>query len=170
MTEKSPDQNISFEQFPRLSPIAVALLTILTLGFYVPYWLYTRTRIIDKLHTGKPVPSLLIALCMGGYIMLLVLIFQVPTNLSPEQIMNAPEFSRLMNAAMVINMMQLCWAFLFLQRINDCTNAKPGEPLYGNYIILVLAHLLIVNVYYLQYKINQINDSRQKTDNIIGLM
>lgn len=160
----------SFEKFPRVSPIAVALLTVLTLGFYVPYWLYTRTLLLNKLHASGPIPALLIALCMGGYIMLLVLAFQLPTDLTVEQIMNTPEFGRLMDAALILNLIQLCWAFIFLQRINMCTGAKHGEELYGSYLILVLAHLIIVNVYYLQYKINQINDSRQKTDKIIGLM
>jgi hypothetical protein len=170
MMEKTPAQNTSFEQFPRLSPIAVALLTVVTLGFYVPYWLYTRTRIIDKIHAGKPVPSLLIALCMGGYIMLLVLAYQLPTNIDAEQIVQTAEFGRMMDAAVLLNIIQLCWAFLFLQRINVITGAKAGDPLHGSYFILVLAHLIIVNVFYLQYKINQIVDTHHKTDNIIGLM
>jgi len=168
--ENPQTQTLSFEKFPRVSPLIVALLTIATLGFYVPYWLYTRTRIIDKMYPGKPIPSLLIALCMGGYIMLLVLVFQMPTDLNAEQMMNTPEFGRMMNAAMAINMIQLCWAFLFLQRINVCSGAKQGEAEYGSYFILVIAHFLIVNVYYLQYKINQIIDNRQKSDKMIGLM
>jgi len=169
-TENPQTQNSSFEKFPRVSMLAIVLLTIATLGFYVPYWLYTRTRLIDKLYPGKPIPSLLIALCMGGYIMLLVLVFQVPVSENAEQIMNSPEFDRLMNAAMIINMIQLAWAMLFLQRINACAGYKPNDPEYGNYFILVLAHFLIVNIYYLQYKINQINDSGQKNNPIIGLM
>lgn len=153
-----------------MSPLAVVMLTIVTLGFYVPYWLYTRTHIMDKMHTGKPIPALFIALCMGGYIMLLVLAYQLPADLSAQQIINSPEFDRLRYAAVALNIIQLCWAFLFLQRINACTNAKPGDILHGSYFILVLAHLIIVNVYYLQYKINQIVENRHKTDKIIGLM
>ena len=170
MIEQTPEPQGSFELFPRLSPLAVVLITVVTLGFYVPYWLYTRTRIIDKMHTGSPIPALFIALCMGGYIALLVLAYHLPTNLSAEQMMQSAEFGRLMDIAVVLNLIQLCWAFMFLQRINICSGAKPGEPLHGNYFILVLAHLIIVNVYYLQYKINQIVDSRQKPETVIGLM
>jgi hypothetical protein len=170
MTEKTPDQNIFFAQFPRLSPFAVVLLTVATLGFYVPYWLYTRTRILERFAPGKPIPQLLVALCMGGYIMLLVLAYQLPTHLNAEQITNSPEFGRLMDVVVALNIALLCWAFLFLHRINLCTGAKPGDILHGSYFILVLAHLLIVNVYYLQYKINQIVDSQKNAGNIIGLM
>lgn len=170
MTEQTPEPKISFELFPRLTPIAVALITIVTLGFYVPYWLYTRTRIIDKMHKGKPIPSLFIALCMGGYIALLILAYQLPTNLSAEQMMQSTEFGRLMDVAVALNIIQLCWAFMFLQRVNTCSGAQTGDELHGSYFILVLAHLVIVNIFYLQYKINQIVDSRQKPENTIGLM
>lgn len=172
MTTETPSEtNASFELFPRLSPLLVVIIALVTLGFYVPYWLYTRTRIIDKIHKGSPIPSLFIALCMGGYIALLVLAYQLPTaNMTVEQIAESAGFSQLMDVAVILNVIQLCWACVFLQRINACTGAQPGEPIHGSYFLLVLAHLIIVNVYYLQYKINQIVDSRQQPDNTIGLM
>ena len=171
MTTETPSEpSATFELFPRLSPLLVVLLTLVTLGFYVPYWLYTRTRIIDKMYKGSPIPSLFMALCMGGYIALLVLVYQIPANLTVEQIMQSEGFGHLMDVAVILNIIQLCWACVFLQRINACSGAKPGESLHGSYFFLVLTHLIIVNVYYLQYKINQIVDSRQQPDNTIGLM
>jgi len=157
-----------FERFPRTSLIFIVLLTLATLGFYVPYWLYTRTRILNQLLPNNPIPSLLIAMCMGGYIMLLALVYQLPADMNTEQIMNSPQFSHLMNAAMLLNLVQLAWAMLFLQRVNICTAAQTTDALYGSYFLLVLAHLFIVNIYYLQYKINQIADS--KPSSTIGLM
>jgi hypothetical protein len=154
----------SFSAFPRTTPFVVVLLTLVTLGFYVPWWLYTRTRVLNRLLPASPVPSLPMAFCMGGYLMLLVMITQIPAGMDAVQIMDSPEFSRLMDAAMFLNLVQLVWATLFLQRLNLCTHSKPGDTLYGSFFILVLAHFFVVSVFYLQHKINQIADHQRKPD------
>jgi hypothetical protein len=159
-----------FNAFPRTTPFVVVLLTLVTLGFYVPWWLYTRTRVLNRLLPASPVPSLPMALCMGGYLVLFVLITQIPAGMDADQIMNSPEFTRLMDAAMFLNLVQLVWATFFLQRLNLCTNAKPGDTLYGSFFILVLAHLFIVNVFYLQHKINQIANRQHKDDSPGGIL
>lgn len=166
----------SFQGFKRLPPILVLLLTFATLGLYVPYWLYTRTRILNQLCPDKPIPSLVIALCMGSLIMFAVTMFhflnQLPDTATLEQLQSNADFIRLMDVAMVVNFLQLLWAMFFCHRLNVCTQASPGERRYSSYFFLILSHLLIVSIFYLQYKLNQlIDDNAQiQSPNTIGLM
>jgi len=169
-------ESLSFQRFQRLSPILLLLITLGTLGLYVPFWLYTRTRLLNSLCPAKPVPSIIIALCMGSLLMFAIMLFQflnqLPETIPLEQLQNNPDFVRLMDAAMIVNFLQLLWAMLFCHRLNVCTQAKPGDRHYGSYFFLALSHLLIVNIFYLQYKVNQLIDDKAQiqSENTIGLM
>jgi hypothetical protein len=169
-------ESSSFQRFPRLSPILLLLITFGTLGLYVPYWLYTRTRLLNTLCSTRPVPSLIIALCMGSLLMFIILLFQFLSQLPPtlvlEDLKNHPGFIQLMDVAMIVNFLQLLWAMFFCHRLNVCTQAKPGDRHYGSYFFLALSHLLIVNIFYLQYKLNQLIDENVQSqgENTIGLM
>lgn len=166
----------SLQRFQRLSLPLLLLITLGTLGLYVPYWLYTRTRILNSLCPAQPLPSLIIALCMGSLLMFVMMLFQfvnhLPDAAALEQLQNNPDFARLMDVAMVVNFLQLVWAMLFCHRLNICTQAMPGERHYSSYFFLALSHLLIVNIFYLQYKINQLIDDNTRTQapDTIGLM
>lgn len=169
-------ESLSFPRFPRMQPFTTLLLTIITLGLYVPYWLYTRTRVLNGLCPAKPVPSIIIALCMGSLLMFVILLFQflnqLPETIVVEQLQNHPDFVKLMDVAMAVNFLQLLWAIFFCHRLNNCTRAKPGDRYYSSYFFLTLAHLLIVNIFYLQYKLNQLMDNNAPIQgkNTIGLM
>jgi len=169
-------ENLSFQRFKRLSPLLLLLITVGTLGLYVPYWLYTRTRILNSLCPAKPIPSLVIALCMGSLLMFAILLFQflnqLPETVVLDQLQNNPDFIKLMDVAMIVNFLQLLWAMFFCHRLNVCTQTKPGDRHYSSYFFLALAHLLIVNIFYLQYKVNQLIDDKAQaqTEKTIGLM
>lgn len=169
-------ESLSFQRLQRMSTTVLLLLTLGTLGLYVPYWLYTRTRLLNSLCPAKPVPSLVIALCMGSILMFAILLFQflnqIPDSAALEQLQNNPDFAKLMDVAMVVNFLQLLWAMLFCHRLNICTKAAPGDRHYSSYFFLAVAHLLIVNIFYLQYKINQLIDDHIETqsENTLGLM
>lgn len=169
-------ESLSFQRFPRLSPLLLLLLTFGTLGLYVPYWLYTRTRILNEMCPTRPLPSLVIALCMGALLMFAIMLFQflnqLPDDTTLDQLRNNADFIRLMDVAMLVNFLQLLWAMFFCHRVNICTQGKPGERHYSSYFLLALSHLLIVNIFYLQYKLNQLIDDnvQSQTSNTIGLM
>ena len=146
------------------------LLMMVTLTLYIPYWLYTRTRILNTLCPQKPIPTLFMAFCIGGYIVLMVMSHQLPEAITMDELISNPEFYNFVLVASLVGMLQLIWIILFCQRLNLCTGVTKNDPLYANYAILVISNALIANVYYLQYKINQINDSGQKHNPIIGLM
>jgi hypothetical protein len=166
----------SFQRFRRVSPTLVLLLTFVTLGLYVPYWLYTRTRILNNLCPDRPLPSLVMALCMGSLLMFAIMLFQflhqLPDSTSLEQLQNNGGFIRLMDAAMIVNFLQLLWALFFCHRLNVCTQARAGERHYSSYFFLTLSHVLIVSIFYLQYKLNQLMDdnAQSQTPSTIGLM
>jgi hypothetical protein len=162
--------SLSFRQFPRLSPFLVVLLTLLTLGFYLPWWLYTRSQILNRIYPQKPISQFLIALCMGGLIMMIALVFQIPQQASVDLMVKTPEFQRVMDVAMVLNFLQFIWALIFCQRLNLCSQRQMGDPLYASYFILLLSHLFIVSIFYLQYKLNQFIDQNAEPQSPIGIM
>lgn len=161
---------VSFAAFPRVSPTLTLVLTLVTLGFYVPWWLYTRTRVLNRLCPQKPVSSLLTALCLGAYIMLMVLAWQMPEHVSFQEIFTNPELQNVVSAASFVGLLQIIWLVVFCQRLNLCTQAAPGHSLHANYAILVLTNFLILNVAYLQYKINQAIDSKHTPDTPGGIL
>lgn len=145
----------SIQSFQRVPLLLVAALALLSLGFYVPYWLYTRSRIINEINPAHPIPFWFMALCMGGFLMLLGLILQFPEGMTAEEWMASESFKPVLRVAIVVNGLMLLWSAIFLHRLNLAASIDSNDPRHGNYFFLVLVHLLIVSVFYLQYKINQ---------------
>lgn len=175
MTEPSPTtETTSFQRFPRMMPFLTLLLAIGTLGLYVPYWLYTRTRLLNEMCPQQPIPSLIVALCMGALVMFVVMAFQVVSELPPqitlEQLREHPGFIRLMDAAMIVNILQLLWGLLFCHRLNLCAQAHAGNTLYSSYFWLSLSHFFIVNIFYLQFTLNRLIDSGTPNQSGLGIM
>lgn len=165
---------MTFQRFPRVQPLLILLFSLASLGLYVPYWLYTRTRILNSLCPQQPVPTVVVALSMGSLLVFAVMLYQLmgqlPAQITLQQLQDHPGFQKLMDVAMVINLLQLLWALLFCHRLNLCTRALPGDPRYSSYFFLALSHILIVNIFYLQYKINQLIDENIPNQSTIGLM
>lgn len=145
----------------RVPLLLVAVLALCSLGFYVPYWLYTRSRVLNAMDPSRAIPVWFMALCMGGFLMLLGLIMQFPPGMTAEQWMASEEFQPVMQVAIAVNVLMLAWSVIFLHRLNQITGVSYGDPRYGSYFFLMLVHLLIVSIFYLQYKINQHLDQRQ---------
>ena len=159
----------SFQQFPRVSPLLTLLWMLLTFTLYLPYWLFTRTRILNRLYPQHPVPVLVPVLCAVSYAVLFYYSFQLPPDITLDQLMKDPQYLPFVSVAALGNLVQLVWIILFCQRLNACVGAMPGQPLYTRYSLLVLSNFLIVNVVYPQHKINQIITSQHRPDQPTGI-
>lgn len=156
---------IPYERFPRMELLLVLILTLVTMGTYTYYWLFTRTQILNQLIPEKPISNVFVSLCIAGFIVLLFTLFSVPEASSIEELQELGVYNKVAGMIMVLNGLLLAWGLLFCQRLNMLSQKENRDALYANYLYLILAHLLIVNTLYLQYKINQLIDSQR-----IGLM
>lgn len=161
MTDNTSPASSSLAGLQRVPLLLVAVLALCSLGFYVPYWLYTRSRALNAMDPSRAIPVWFMALCMGGFLMLLGLIMQFPPGMTAEEWMASKEFQPVMQVAIAVNVLMLAWSMIFLHRLNRITGVGYGDPRYGSYFFLVLVHLMIVSIFYLQYKINQHLDQRQ---------
>lgn len=166
----SSPADTGFRVFPRVSPLFTLVLTALTMGIYVPYWLFTRTRILNRVFPQHAIPWLFVLFCLAGYLVLLVLGYQLPQEISLVQLITDPQYRPLLSVAASVNLLLLVWTVLFCQRINRCTGKVAGDPLHASYPVLVLSNCLVNNVYYLQYKINQVNDTPRTPGAPVGTL
>lgn len=153
-TEKSIEK---IKQFPHISTWAVIGLTIITLNLYVYYWLYTRTKILNRLLPEKPIAGWIAILTI--VLMLLSQVFSlVPVFISmgieflnPEILGAIIMISPFVNLILVI--LFLIWIFSFRNRINILSESNKGSQFWLGGILT-----FFINVYYFQYKINQMHD------------
>jgi len=152
---------VAYGRFPRMEPVWVLLLTLLTMGLYTYYWLFTRTKILNTLIPEKPISNNFVSLCLTGFVVLLVMILSLPETSSMEELQQSSHYNTIMMLIMGLNGLLLLWGILFCQRLNLLSQSNRQDALYSNYLILTVIHLLIVNTLYLQYKINQLIDNQR---------
>ena len=140
------------QAFPRFSTWGVFLLTFVTVGLYPVYWLYTRTRILNRVLPSNPVP---VGLAVAAVIALLAS--------AAASFLNGmyPDHSGVGAMSSVINIVSgivnLVWVFMFRNRLNQ--HFVPHE---GDRYRLSGVLTFFFTVLYLQYKLNQLID-RERT-------
>lgn len=137
------------ENFPRFSAWAVFGLTIITLGIYYPYWLFTRTRILNRIHENK-ISCALVNVVIGLFIVNLVLSYISGMNPQDEDLNLS---ANLINILYAIT--NLYWVFSFRNRIHQITGADKESGFWLGGILT-----FFFQVIYLQYKINEYIDTR----------
>jgi hypothetical protein len=135
----------SYGDFPRISTWWIIPLTVITLGLYPSYWLYSRVKTLNALsHTdavaeGLPVAGLL--LNAGN------LVAELVNTAFPHPI-GFPLIALVLQLAFFI--VNLVCLFSF----RDELNAHPTEYSEGSYHLSGLATFFL-HVLYLNYKLNQ---------------
>lgn len=140
------DKNEGFEIFTRFSTWYVIGLSIITLSFYIPYWLYTRSRKLNAIAT-EPISATFMILSTVIYITSFAVIFIeefIPKD--TEILFRLFDF--------IANVLIIVWTFKFRNRMQ-------GFAL-GQGIAVGGVFTFLFQIYYLQYKINQILESIQK--------
>lgn len=131
----------------RSSVVATILLSIVTLGIYYIYWLYTRTASINMVCQNK---------ISNGFIILAIISF-VASFCSGFAQGLYPESQQIEMATAIINIVatiiSIVWLFSVRSRLNDMTFSKRGDTNWAGPILT-----FFFQIYYLQYKINRIQD------------
>lgn len=148
--ETGVTDNKNMQKLPRISTWHVFALNILTLGLYYPYWLYTRSMIINQVHTNK-IPSNLINTVLAILIINLLFSLVSGQQTAPDEEKAA---SSLLSLLYIVS--SWYWAFTIRNRIHQMTHAVKHSGYWLNGILTLLFPLL-----YLQYKINEYIDTHQ---------
>ncbi len=152
--EHSPNSGISedkpgspIQSLPRISTWHVVAFSILSLGIYNTYWLYTRTQLINQLHDKKipmSVPHTVIGLLLVNFI------FSIMSGVNPDNL----EYSELASlSGLIFSLCNVFWVFMLRHRIHRMTLAGEKSLFWLNGIFTFL-----FQVAYLQYKINEYID------------
>ena len=150
-----PPGSAGIRAFPRLGTLLVVALGILTLGIYLLYWLYTRTRILNSLLPSRPVPAGLINFVLSTYIVVIGLSL---VELAYPGNQTIGTVTSLINLVSSIGF--LIWVFIFRERLNHFNNAAPGQRYWLGPILTFFFQSM-----YFQYKINQMLDEQNDDGN-----
>lgn len=148
--ETGVSDNKNMQKLPRISTWHVFALNILTLGLYYPYWLYTRSMIINQVHNNK-IPDSLISTVLA--ILIINILYSLVAGPTTEHETSQATLNPL---ALLYIISSWLWAFTIRNRIHQMTHAQKHSGYWLSGILTVLFPLL-----YLQYKINEYIDTHQ---------
>ena len=140
------------KQLNRFTTWGVVGLTIITLGIYFIYWMYSRTKVLNNQLSTDKIAGWLIAICVFLYILTIGLSYgPLLTSLNPEMIVTLASISLV--ASLINIVFFLTWIYTFRNRINKLSGSHKGDSLWLGGVLT-----FFISVYYFQYKINQIHD------------
>ena len=146
-SDHKPHQSNPMQRLPRFSAWGVFGLSIISLGLYYTYWLFTRTQIINQVQ-GQQIPMGLPHTVIG--LLMVNLIFSLMSGANPD---NADYQQLASISGLCFNLGNLFWVFTIRQRIHRMTKAGEQSLFWLNGIFTFLFQVL-----YLQYKINEYID------------
>lgn len=143
------------QSLPRISIVYVFLFNILSLGLYHPYWLYTRSTIINQVHSHK-IPENLIHTVLGLF--LVSIVFSFMSSSQPDN----PDYKMALNVfTLIYTFSTLYWAFTIRNRLHQMSHAGKQSGYWISGVLTVLFQVL-----YLQYKINEYIDTHQSESSL----
>jgi|GEM_PF-3168610 len=134
----------ALQALPRVSVWAALGLSIISLGLYYTYWLFTRTQTINRV-TDRPISMILVHTVLGLLMLNLILSFVSGYNPDNEQYRQLASISGL-----AYSLLNLFWVFTLRQRLHKMTQAGERSLFWINGIWTFLFQVL-----YLQFKINE---------------
>ena len=146
------DSSQRMHNFSRFSAWGVFGLSIITLGLYYIYWLFTRTQLINRVHHDK-ISDTLVYSVLGLMLVNIALSF-----LSGMYEQNADYELAANISSLVYSISSLFWIFAVRNRIHQMSDAS---QLNGYWLGGVMTFLF--QVLYMQYKINEYIDTHPTT-------
>lgn len=137
--------------FNRFSTWGLFGLALISFGIYNIYWLYNRTQKLNSI-CENPIPKGFMNGAVITYIAFMVVSFL--GGLVPSAAEMLAMISGVLNLAVVV--LFLVWAFKFRNRLNQITHSE-GKKTWAGPIMT-----FFFNVLYLNYKINQNIDERNR--------
>ncbi|AJQ97881.1 DUF4234 domain-containing protein [Gynuella sunshinyii] len=148
-----PDFIEDLNAFKRVSVWRMVFLTIVTLGVYPIYWMYTRTQILNSI-TSQGISSsvIRIALVSGGVYLLSPIL---------GQYLVGHQFAAAMKLFAVASyiVFTLIWLFGLRAEITRIARNQGQSDFHANGVLTYFFQML-----YLQYKINQFFDRQENHD------
>jgi len=138
------------KSFKRFTTWGVVGLAIITLGIYGYYWMISRTKVLNSLIpenkiAGWVVPSVIAIGVINIFLSLL-------PSVAPEVAAQAAVIS--IPLSLIGFVLVLIWAFKFRNRLNIISGSSKGNVFWLGPILTFFFQL-----YYFQYKINQMHDA-----------
>ncbi|MCB1616544.1 MAG: DUF4234 domain-containing protein [Pseudomonadales bacterium] len=137
-----------FSRFPEVGILWMLALSFLTLGFYLLYWFFSRSRLLNELLPEAPIPSAFIYLCCSGFFVNTALAIYTESLEKTETISQVAFL-----IYFLVNCLFLVWALMIRTRINVLVGSDSGT------FAANIWWTLLLEAWYLQYKINQIKRS-----------
>lgn len=135
---------------PRFSAWAVFGLTVITLGLYMYYWMYVRTRALNR-HVSNPI---------GQPFMIITSALMLCSWASNFVSQVAPGVGAVMGlTGLVGTVMFVIWLYQLRGRLHQVQRLSQGQPLWIGPVLT-----FFLTVIYLQYKINQSLDHQAGQD------
>lgn len=140
------DSNGDITNFKRFSAWGVFGLSIITIGIYGVYWLYTRTKVLNEFSEKKISPFLI-----NSNIVLYCI--NMLSGLIPESQVELIIAGGILSLVYVV--FNLVWVFTMRARLHDVASARDRHYFsIGPILTFFFQHI------YLQYKINQYIDNQ----------
>ena len=139
------------KQFPRFTTWAVVGLTMITLGIYAFYWLYSRTKMLNNLLPENKVAAWLPIGTLVAYVIYFLLSFAPLVMGSPDLMAATAGLSAVFSIVYMV--LFIIWVYAFRNRLNILSGSNKGDMFWLGGILT-----FFINVYYFQYKINQMHD------------
>lgn len=150
--ESTGSSTNKIKQFARFSTWAVVGLGSITMGGYAVYWLYSRIKVLNKLLPENKISTWLPIITLATYFLNIILSF------APLAMMENPELAIMVAGISVLSSLiyVICFImsiFAFRKRLNILSKSTKGDSSWLGGI-----KTFFFNVYYFQYKINQMHD------------
>lgn len=143
-TPAADSQGHALQALPRVSVWTVLVLSIISLGLYYTYWLFTRTQIINRV-ADKPISMILVHSVLGLLMLNLIVSFVSGYNPDNEQYRQLTGI-----IGLSYSLLNLFWVFTVRQRLHKMTQAGERSLFWINGLWTFLFQVL-----YLQFKINE---------------
>ena len=148
------------KSFKRFSTWWVVLLAMFTLSIYAYYWMVSRTNTINSIIPENKVSMWIpYTVIISGVINLLATMLPIARpfigTISEEATANFMAFGQIaMFLSFIGLILTLVWVYKFRNRLNLISGSKKGDVYRAGPILTFFFQL-----YYMQYKINQMHDA-----------
>lgn len=136
-------------EFKKVSTWTVFFLSFITLGIYNKYWIYSRTKILNKLPSVEPIGDVFINSTIISWILSFLLNFAkgfMPSSTDVSTIFSI----LLVGLSLAGTVLPIIWAFKFKNRLKIFANVYISNTIYFGGIMTFFFQTL-----YLSYKLNE---------------
>ncbi|OMH29091.1 DUF4234 domain-containing protein [Motiliproteus sp. MSK22-1] len=140
--------------FPRFSTWWVLLLSMVTLSIYSLYWIYSRTKILNRLVPENPISFWIYASPILFFIVGIIVNFMIGFY-GAEAGSGLTVFSNIVSLVNLI--IFIVWAYSFRNRLNRLAGVEKGDKCYAGPILT-----FFLNSLYMSYKVNQLIDRQRE--------